>query len=1020
MTTTSYNIYQQITSVRLATTANLTANYFNGSLNNGIGATLTSLSVGSLSIDGVLVEVGDRLLIKDQTSSNQNGLYVVQSAGSFAGLWMIERAPDFQSVEQLKVGQYFSVGAGNTLAGSIYVLVEPLPSTIGMGTFEFVNVADSVVPSGPYLLKANNLTDVSNPELAFQNLGTGTGLSITITDGDFSGGVYQIPVPFPVQLVCNNLSVGSQQIRLPVADTPFDSPALGQGPIIKMIDCVATDIALSDGTVIDNLEGFDQSRYICSSKSTSAGSYTILPELYLLNSLSGRVDLTSNDSSITITPNVVDNTVDLSVSGAPGSSPPQLLYVDALNGSDLNDGSIGKPFATYEAARLYAVAQGASIAIPFLTYMIGAFSITGNMTITPFVSVQGTNDYSSRISLTGNIVLDNAWNTTSNPFCLIGDINFVGSGGINLTYTTFQSGSFLRFQNLSMQLSSIVISGAGTNTSCERIVFNNCNTDGLTEPSITSDNVNLYLFNTNPSSDMDISVTSATSLANFILTGTQTVTGNVTLNALAAGTLTTAINSSNTSGKTLTINGTSNTVSIDATSYNFSNYVFSGGASYSNINGGIPLIIYIDQLNGNDNNSGTINYPMKNYNSARLAAIARLGANLYLLGCTIEVIGNQNITGNMILTPGISIDSANPYLQGFEVSGDVVLDPSWGTNYSYVQVRNVYIFLSGGSYSFIFPAIDPSGSSFLKFVDCQLNDMTTMTITGFGSNHGIENVVFENCTSDTPPYSPSFSATNVNLHLINTDLSDSNISMTVSTALGFNYVLAINDARFYTGNITVITNNTSTLTTYINACNTMSKTLTINGANNTVYVDSTSYMFTLVLAGGATLANLNLPTKTDGMTNSSYSPSSYTPAGDTLYAANTLTGNLKGIDNALTKTTLNGMTVSSSINTSAVSILRSHEIKLGNMVVGSIAFTFTSTASPVVINFTKSYGSGFSTNINQAIGSGISSTTSLPAIGDASVESVIADFPNPLIKLTVDVSSSADYEGEINFTYEVT
>ena len=44
--------------------------------NNGNG-TLTADANGALSVDGVTVSVNDRVLVKDQSSSVQNGIYKV-------------------------------------------------------------------------------------------------------------------------------------------------------------------------------------------------------------------------------------------------------------------------------------------------------------------------------------------------------------------------------------------------------------------------------------------------------------------------------------------------------------------------------------------------------------------------------------------------------------------------------------------------------------------------------------------------------------------------------------------------------------------------------------------------------------------------------------------------------------------------------------------------------------------------------------------------------------------------------
>lgn len=646
-----------------------------------------------------------------------------------------------------------------------------------------------------------------------------------------------------------------------------------------------------------------------------------------------------------------------------------IIFVNSA-GNDFNPGTIDAPLLTYEAARLLAVSRNPQYGSAQVIIVTSPLIITGDMTISPYVSVLGMGLYSTTIGVTGNLILGSGWGTTAFPYIQIVGIDFVANS-IAFTYPSFQDESLIRFERCAIQLlnagptATIIGSNGSGDNRCETIIFDQCTLDlqlGIPEPQYITTDVNAFFYSTSVSNIITSSVTSSTVQAILLVQNAIDIVGNITLNATSTGTLTTQITSSVTRGSTLTVNGTSNTVNIDPTSYQFSNFVFSGGASFSNINGGIPLVLYIDQLNGNDNNSGTINYPMQNYNAARLKAIANLGANLTVLGCTIIVIGNQNVTGDIILTPGVSIEGYTPYVSGFQnVTGNVILDPSWGTNASFVQVRNVYMFLAGTNYIFNFPAIDPSGSSFLKFVNCQFNVGGFITITGFGAASRTENVTFENCTLDFLNYTPGFTAENVNLYLINTDLSVSDVTLTASTANANNYILAINDARFYTHNIDVITNNTSTLTTYINACNTMGRTLTIDGANNTVNVDSTSYMFTLVLAGGATLANLNLPTKTDGMTNSTYSAVNYIPSAGALFGANTLTGNLKGIDNALPKASGSATLVGGTVTVASASVANNDSIDLTCTAAGGAQGFITVTYNPGV-SFTLTSSSALDTS----------------------------------------------------------
>src|SRR5690349_1175895 len=102
-----FNYYPGLTPVRVVSTSNVSGTYSNGPLNNGVGATLT-IAASSLTVDSVVVEVGDRILLQAQTSANQNGIYVVNSIASTV---VLQRSADMQSIEQIRAGQFVSVAA---------------------------------------------------------------------------------------------------------------------------------------------------------------------------------------------------------------------------------------------------------------------------------------------------------------------------------------------------------------------------------------------------------------------------------------------------------------------------------------------------------------------------------------------------------------------------------------------------------------------------------------------------------------------------------------------------------------------------------------------------------------------------------------------------------------------------------------------------------------------------------------------------------------------------------------------
>lgn len=131
------NLYQQLTSARVVSTSNLSGLYSNGPTNNGVAATLLSSANGALIIDSVNINIGDRILLAGQTSSQQNGLYDVLRGGSSNSLWLLQRSNDFQCIEQMKAGQFLTINEGTTNLGKLYVLTAPLPSAIGVNAITF-------------------------------------------------------------------------------------------------------------------------------------------------------------------------------------------------------------------------------------------------------------------------------------------------------------------------------------------------------------------------------------------------------------------------------------------------------------------------------------------------------------------------------------------------------------------------------------------------------------------------------------------------------------------------------------------------------------------------------------------------------------------------------------------------------------------------------------------------------------------------------------------------------------------
>lgn len=134
--------YNVITPVRLVATSNVAGTYYNGPSNNGVGATLT-VAASSLTIDSVAVEYADRVLLQSQSTSYQNGIYVVKEISTVV---VLQRSDDQQNIEQLKGGQFTMVAAGTVNQGAAFTLIEPIPQAIGVDAMSWV--ASSVNSGG--------------------------------------------------------------------------------------------------------------------------------------------------------------------------------------------------------------------------------------------------------------------------------------------------------------------------------------------------------------------------------------------------------------------------------------------------------------------------------------------------------------------------------------------------------------------------------------------------------------------------------------------------------------------------------------------------------------------------------------------------------------------------------------------------------------------------------------------------------------------------------------------------------
>ena len=127
-----------IAPVRVATIADLGAVLYNNGT-AGVGATLTNNGVqAALNIDGVALNMSDRVLVKNESTPTYNGVYSVTTVGSGATNWVLTRTTDYDMAPgQIKPGNLVPVTAGTVNVDSIWLQTDTV-ATIGTDPIDFV------------------------------------------------------------------------------------------------------------------------------------------------------------------------------------------------------------------------------------------------------------------------------------------------------------------------------------------------------------------------------------------------------------------------------------------------------------------------------------------------------------------------------------------------------------------------------------------------------------------------------------------------------------------------------------------------------------------------------------------------------------------------------------------------------------------------------------------------------------------------------------------------------------------
>jgi hypothetical protein len=183
-----------------ATTADLgTVTYNNGT--SGVGATITNAGTqAALTIDGYTFTATDvtnatRVLVKNQSSSLQNGIYVVTNQGSGSTNWVLTRSTDFNTVgtgpNYIETGAAAYVSNGTLNGATSWVMNTTGTITVGSTALVWAQISSSgnIQVSSP-ITKTGNTIGLSTVGISFGGTGQTTAsaafnaLSPITTTGD--------------------------------------------------------------------------------------------------------------------------------------------------------------------------------------------------------------------------------------------------------------------------------------------------------------------------------------------------------------------------------------------------------------------------------------------------------------------------------------------------------------------------------------------------------------------------------------------------------------------------------------------------------------------------------------------------------------------------------------------------------------------------------------------------------------------------------------------------------------------
>lgn len=196
------------------------------------GTLASSFANGSV-VDGVTLATGDRILIKNQSTTSENGIYTVNSSGAPT------RATDADTAAELKQAAVF-VQEGTTNSDTGWVCTVDGAITVGTTGLTFVQFTSASVNfASAAEAEAKSLTNKAVPPSALTNFGRVYTTQIT-GDGTTTSWT-----------VTHNLNTRAVNVSISEAASPYDEVVTGNSRTTVNAIAIVTDTPFANGVVYD-------------------------------------------------------------------------------------------------------------------------------------------------------------------------------------------------------------------------------------------------------------------------------------------------------------------------------------------------------------------------------------------------------------------------------------------------------------------------------------------------------------------------------------------------------------------------------------------------------------------------------------------------------------------------------------------------------------------------------------------------------------------------------------------------